>query len=163
MKRIVTALLALALLASLTLSFSACIGNESQPPIEFDKKYVRSFNNPYNTVSEVYVFRKDNTGTLEANLSYTYDSMPDLNYKLSGSVEFIWKQASDGGIYLFKTEEHYNADSTEGKTISLINAPLYFAEDMFTYTSHSEAGASYPRYIVEDSDLDKALATEKAE
>lgn len=99
-----------------------------------------------------YVFHADGTGeyvidrTLEYNDEY-------LDYTLSGTVSFIWREASNGAIYLFKTEVRYNENHTEGKSLGIANEPIYFGEDFFTYIHGSSAGSDSRIYVREGSEL----------
>ena len=126
MKKIITMLMCVALLLSSCSSLCACSSYDSENavndsenavknsenPIEFGKKYMVGKNN-------YYIFNHDGTGTFYRKYVYEYEPDSKYNYTLSGSVDFVWREASDGAIYLFEREVHYNEDHTEGKRLRL--------------------------------------------
>ncbi len=109
------------------------------------------------TTAHSYQFHSDNTGICEYYYSYINKSNASYNETLSGTVEFVWREAADGAIYLFETDIHYNEDHTEGSTISLISTPIYFSEDFFTYIDYGQYSASSIQYIRKGSKLEKLL------
>ncbi len=119
-------------------------------PMKFEKKYV-SFGDDS---SYSYIFYADGTGIYEVHYSYVYEENSDHNFTLSGKVEFVWREASDGAVYLFETDVKYNDDHTEGKTISVPQRPIYFSEDFLVYTNGDNVAS---KYIIEGSELDKLL------
>ena len=121
---------------------TSCVFTKTDNPIDYGKKYCSSENN-------YYVFNKDQTG-------YRVYYYKDV-YTLSGRVEFVWREASNGGIYLFATKETYNDDHTEGKKIGVISRPLYFSDDFFTYTYVNSYGDTVVKFIKEGSALEKIL------
>lgn len=162
MKKILTIILCAVLLFAMCASLSSCKPTDTDPtdsnatnPIDFGKKYILDEDNyEYN----YYVFYSDYTGVYECKYVYKseYDTIQD--HTLSGKVEFVWREASDGAVYLFKVETHYNEDHTEGETIGVLGHPIYFSDDFFTYSYYSPySGSSTMRYIKEGSELDKIL------
>ena len=97
--------------------------------MKFEKNYVALGDNS----SHSYIFYADGTGIYEVHDVYVYEEFSDYNYTLSGQVEFVWREASDGAVYLFETDVKYNSDHTEGKTLSVTHRPIYFSEDFLVY------------------------------
>ena len=153
MKKIFAFLMISVLLFTVCVTLFSC-SSAKVNPISFGKKYMYDDD-------RYYVFNSNGTGYYECH--YLYESSVDstYNYVLSGRVEFEWREASDGAIYLFDTKVSYNEDHTEGQNISVIQAPIYFADEFFTYTSHNQFGASTQRYLKEGSKLEKALEYQK--
>ena len=119
-------------------------------PIDYGKKYLLGKN-------QYYVFEKDQTGYYECYYKYESSVSSADNYTLSGRVEFVWREASNGAVYLFKTETSYNEDHTEGETINVITDPIYFSEDFFTHSYSNQYGGRTVNYIKEGSKLEKDL------
>ena len=162
MKKLLKLIALVTLSAILCLTFASCslvrkgsFNTESTDiPITFNKKYIHEGGSE--TDVQTYTFYANQTGVMERY--YVYDkSSPEYNYVLSGTVEFEWRIATDGGVYLFETKTQFNSDHTDGKTISLTRSPCYFSEDFMVYTSSGEYGTSYRRCILEGSSLEKAL------
>lgn len=140
MRKLFSAIFALSLILVLSLSFVGC---DNSPVIQYEKKYLSG--------DSFYVFTSDGWGYYETHYSYssTYE-----NYTLSGRVDFIWETASDGNVYLFKKDETYFDDHTEGRTIEITTQPLSFGKDFFAYSYVSSYGTHTRRYVVQDSKLD---------
>ncbi len=134
MKKTLTAILAALLLISVCLSFTACSKEKTSNPIEFKEKYMSSSD------TEWYIFYADGTGEYEIHRDW---GVGDIS---SGTVEFIWREASDGAVYLFETDRSYDDDHTYNKNLFFSGHKLYFGEDFFAYPE----GA---KFIIEDSDL----------
>ena len=118
--------------------------NTTVTNIDFGKKYMLS-------EDKYYVFNDDKTGYYEC-----YDEKDE--YTLSGRVDFEWREANNGAVYLFEVDVEYNKDHTKGKKISIIDEPIYFSDEFFVYSSTSQyTGSSTTRYIKEDSGLEKFL------
>ena len=112
--------------------------------IDFGKKYMLS-------EDDYYVFNEDKTGYYEC-----YDEKDE--YTLSGRVDFEWREASNGAVYLFKVDVEYNKNHTKGKNISITKEPIYFADEFFVYSKNAQyTGSSTIRYIKEGSDLEDLL------
>jgi hypothetical protein len=139
MKKLTVVLLLLAVL----LSLAACAPSGASNPIDFGKKYMLN-------EARYYVFNADQTGYSEYYLKTRLATY-------SGRVEFVWREAADGAVYLFRTETVYNDDHTEGESIPLIDDPIYFGEDFFVYSYSTEAGGTSVRYVKEGSELAEAL------
>ena len=146
MKKTHSLLLCLALLLGICFLLSSC-GGKTTNPIDFDEKYIK---NDY----AYYLFHADGTGEYVTEYTFDYPNDPTLNHTLSGTVEFVWREASDGAIYLFKTVERYNENHTEGHTIGIFDEPIYFGEDFFACTIDNSTGSSTHIYVVEGSKLD---------
>lgn len=142
------------LLLTAILPLSSCSSSKTTKLIDFGKKYMLNEN-------EYYVFESDKTGYSEYKYKETDDAFDSIHnytqspysYTQSGRVDFVWREASDGAIYLFRVETHYNEDHTEEKSIPLIDEPIYFSEDFFVY----QLGSYTYRYIKEGSKLEKTL------
>lgn len=122
-------------------------------PITFEKAYIYEDSNEKNIRS--FTFYADQTGIYEEYRVYD-TSTPQYNYVLSGTIEFVWRVASDGGVYLFETETNYNDDHTDGKEIHLKSVPLYFSEEFMVYTSSYQGTSGY-RFILEGSQLESLV------
>lgn len=140
MKKLLSAILCIFMLVSLCISLASCAKQETSNPIEFGKKYVNG--------SSSYVFNSDGTGVYEIHYSSS-----ELDYVKSGSAEFVWREASNGGISLFQTSTKYNAENSTDSKIRVVSATIYFGEDFFTY----ETDSGTVRVVVEDSKLDKLM------
>ena len=142
MKKIIAITLCAVLLLVMCASLSSC-ASKTTNPIDFDKKYILLDEN-YEYC--YYVFYSDHTGIYE--VKYTYESTYS-SFTLSGRIEFVWREASDGAVYLFEVKTHYNEDHTEGHTLDLTTNPIYFSDDFLVI--------SKSHYIKEGSELDKIL------
>ena len=118
--------------------------------MKFEKKYVALGDNS----SHSYIFYAAGTGIYEVHDVYVYEEFSDYNYTLSGQVEFVWREASDGAVYLFETDVKYNSDHTEGKTLAVTHRPIYFSEDFLVYRNGENVAT---RFIIEGSELDNIL------
>ena len=136
-------LLSLFALLAIMITMVSCAAAKVENPIDYGKKYLLGEN-------RYYVFEKDQTGYYEC-----YYEAPE--YTVSGRVEFVWREASNGAVYLFETETSYNEDHTEGKTINVITDPIYFSEDFFTYSYSNQYGGKTVTYIKEGSNLEKSI------
>lgn len=145
MKKYFKAVISLVLVTLMCLSLFGCAQDSKGPIIQFEKKYVLGDN--------FYVFYSDGTGYYEIH-------QENNDYTLSGKIEFRWETASDNMVYLFATNRIDYDDHTEGKSISILTLPLVFGKDFFTYTKtsgYTMVDTSCARYIVEGSDLEKAI------
>ena len=143
-------LLSLFALLAIMITMVSCAAAKVENPIDYGKKYLLDEN-------RYYVFEKDHTGYYECYYKYEYPDSSAYNYTLSGRVEFVWREASNGAVYLFETETSYNEDHTEGQTINVITAPIYFSEDFFTYSYSNQYGGKTVTYIKEGSNLEKSI------
>lgn len=137
MKKVLSVLALLAVM----LTMASCMFTLPKNPIDYGKKY---FHIAYGQ-DQYYVFEKDQTGYCEYYYSYSTTTK-------SGRVEFVWREASDGAIYLFRTNTTYYEDDNDGQ-IPLLTGPIYFSEDFFAF--HSGDGSV--RYIKEGSELEKLI------
>ena len=145
-------LLSLFALLAIMITMASCSAAKAGNPIDYGKKYLRNGNE-----KQYYVFEKDQTGYYECYYKYEESYSSEYHYTLSGRVEFVWREASNGAVYLFETEASYNEDHTEGKTIEVINTPIYFSEDFFTYSYSTQYGGQTVNYIKEGSNLEKII------
>ena len=143
-------LLSLFALLAIMITMVSCAAAKVENPIDYGKKYLLDEN-------RYYVFEKDQTGYYECYYKCEYFDSSEYNYTLSGRVEFVWREASNGAVYLFETETFYNEDHTEGKTINVITDPIYFSEDFFTYSYSNQYGGKTVTYIKEGSNLEKSI------
>lgn len=143
-------LLSVFALLAIMITMASCSSDKIENPIDFGKKYLLDEN-------RYYVFEKDQTGYCEYYYKYERADYSEYNYTLSGRVEFVWREASNGAVYLFETKSTYNEDHTEGQTISLITDPIYFSEEFFTYSYSNQYGGKTVTYIKEGSELEKIL------
>ncbi len=146
MKKLLSVLTLIAIMITLV----ACSSTKNTNPIDFGKKYMLS-------EDIYYVFEKDQTGYCEYYSKYGSDMGSLSGVVQSGRVEFVWREASNGAVYLFRTETIYNEDHTEGRTIPLIDDPIYFSEEFFTYSYSTETGGHTRNYIKEGSKLEKSI------
>ena len=143
-------LLSLFVLLAIMITMVSCAAAKVENPIDYGKKYLFNEN-------RYYVFEKDQTGYYECYCKYESSLSSEYSYTLSGRVEFVWREASNGAVYLFETETSYNEDHTEGKTINVITDPIYFSEDFFTYSYSNQYGGNTVTYIKEGSSLEKSI------
>ena len=147
MKKLIALSLALLLLLCGTLSLASCSEQKTSQLIDFDAKYLT----PRTDDNDYYTFFSDGTG-------YYYYRKETTSSTISLRVHFEWREASDGAIYLFKTStEHLDDHTAELTSAAVINYPIFFSEDFFTYTPHSQYGGSTQRYVKEGSELDTIL------
>ena len=143
-------LLSVMILLAMMMTMFSCTAAKSANPIDYGKKYIL-------TENQYYVFEKDQTGYYECHYKYENAGYAEYNYTLSGRIEFVWREASNGAVYLFETKTTYHEDHTNGKELSLINDPIYFAEEFFTYSYCNSNGSVTRKYIKEGSSLEKSL------
>lgn len=155
-KRWMSFILAAALLVLACLTLSAC--GASYNKIRYGKAYRVVYDSKTHKGYISYVFKANGTGTLEARYTYTpsYDNTPKV---YSVTTEFEWREASDGAVHLFGTEYTYGDDHTGTKKDGyLIDMPIYFSDEFFTYTTYNQdSGSSTVTYILEGSKLEKKL------
>ncbi len=112
-------------------------------PIDFGAKYVNG--------DSYYVFNADKTGIYEIHVEkYNGDVV-------SARVDFVWREASDGAVYLFEVGEYHYPEHTDGLNAGVSKQPIYFSEEFLTYVSHNSTGASTTHFIKEGSELDGLL------
>ena len=143
-------LLSVFAILAIMITMVSCAAAKVENPIDYGKKYLLGKN-------RYYVFEKDQTGYYECYYKYESSLSSEYSYTLSGRVEFVWREASNGAVYLFETETSYNEDHTEGKTINVITDPIYFSEDFFTYFYSNQSGGISVNYIKEGSKLEKSI------
>ena len=156
-KRLFSFLLASVLLLTLLTSLISCVqsgGGSRGNNIDFGKKYMKSDDN-------YYVFNRDGTGYRVYRYVYDTSISPEYNYISSGRVDFVWREAADGAIYLFETNATYDEDHTEGKDLSFAQGGLCFGDDFFVYSTSNQFGSTTHRFIKENSSLEKLTEDEK--
>lgn len=148
MKKILSIVIASILLLATCVSIASCglLGNTATSnPIDFGKKYICG-------ESGYYVFNSDGTGY------YEYKS--ELGqYQRHGRVDFVWREASDGAVYLFTVDSMTYEDHTYEYEGGVTDMGIYFSDEFFVYTSvYGGGGGAYThKYIKEGSDLEKLL------
>ena len=168
MKRLLCSALLILISLFMIVSFSSCQKEKSEQKLEdklaFGENYVLEGTDPLFYAGDesyrlVLVFYQDGTGQYDI---YYDASARGENGILSCTIQFVWKNASDGAIYLFEKERSYNDDHQETENDfgfdainCLINSPLYFGEDFLTYTIESSTQTRHPKFIREKSDLKK--------
>ena len=147
--RIVRLLLVIASLFLVCGTFSACSqkGGDAASRLCFDEKYMTLSEGSY------YIFYKDGTGEYHTTQKSSYD-----NKIKSGTVSFVWREASGGVIYLFSTGVTYDEEHNSDGSIGIPSYPFHVSEDFIAYTeytnySYSSSGASVNRFYRENSDL----------
>ena len=125
-------------------SLSSC--GRRNNSIDFGEKYIsRDMENG----TYYYVFRANGTGYMECD--YTREAS---GYTYSGKIDFEWREASDGAVYLFEVEITRNANDS-GKDLPFVQSGIYFGDGFFVSVSSGQYG-DYVRYFVrEGSGLDK--------
>ncbi len=146
MKKLLSVLTLLAIIITL----ASCSSSKSANQIDFGKKYRVS-------EDQYYVFEKDGTGYCECYYKYESGIDPKYDFVQSGRVDFVWREASNGGIYLFRTKTTYYEGHTEGQNVPLIGYPIYFSEKFFTYCASSSYGSTVEKFIKEGSELEKSI------
>ena len=122
-----------------------------QNVIDYGKKYVLT-GDDY-SAQTYYVFEANQTGYCEYYDVYENTDYPEYNRTFSGRVDFVWREASNGGIYLFETKITYHEGHTEGERIPLIRHPIYFSEEFFAYSADGSYGTTTVKYVKEGSAL----------
>ena len=148
MKKLIKPLSLLVLAAILCLSLASCVSGR-KASIVFDKKYVYTYDGI--TQGEAfYVFKSDRTGYYELHTTSTSDTARVY----SGRIDFVWRVGDDKSVYLFETDFTYD-ENDNTQSISLGTFPRTFGDEfMIRYY----ASGSIERYILEGSDLEKAIA-----
>lgn len=144
MKKTFTLIICAVLLMTACLSLTACSSNSSgtKNPIDFGKKYMLD-------EDTYYIFNSDHTGIFEDKYFNEY-----VMTTTSGWIKFEWREASNGAVYMFEVERHYNEDHTaEDDYLRITKIPIYFSEDFLTYSFD----ATTVFYIKEGSELEKIL------
>ena len=127
-------IICIVLLVAACLSLVAC-SEKTKNPIDFDKKYIFMTNNAENQYNgDYFVFKSDNTGYYEYS---------------EGHIDFVWKEASDGAVYLFEEDAEHNGEKKQ----SLPTGGLYFSEEFLVYSDSNSFGSYTRRFIKKGSDL----------
>ena len=150
MKKILSSIALIILIATLCATFSSCFSSASAGnPIDFGKKYVNG--------DTYYVFNADGTGYV--NYYSKYDSTIDAKYNstTSGVADFEWREASDGAIYLFKTAERFNENNVNSDSIPVIAHAIHFSDDCFVYSHVYNGFSNTIKYIKEGTKLADAI------
>ncbi len=143
MKRTVAFTMVVVMLLLACVSLSSC--GRRNNSIDFGKKYINRDmgNGPY-----YYVFRANGTGYMECD--YTVEA---LGYTYSGKIDFEWREASDGAVYLFEGEITRNANDS-GRDLPFVQSGIYFGDGFFVLVS---SGHNALYFFREGSRLDKDL------
>ena len=155
MKKLFSLMVSFMLIFATCAGLTSCFGSKTENSIEFGVKYkYEKFYGSSN--SQYYVFNSDNTGYMEI---YEFGNgvveTEGVTPVKSGRVDFVWREASDGAVYLFETQTRHNEDHTNMGSISIISLPIYFSEDFFVYEYSNQYGSVSVKYIKEGSDLEK--------
>jgi hypothetical protein len=151
MKRIVAFTMVVVMLLLACVSLSSC--GRRNNSIDFGKKYIPEF---LNNETFYYVFRANGTGYMECDyVAFKGDSY--CEHTCSGRIDFEWREAADGAVYLFEVERTYNENHTDGKDLPFVKSGIYFGKGFFVSTSSSMYGDTLRYYIMEGSKLDEAL------
>ena len=136
MKNMIRMVAVLCLTALLVAAFGGC--SASGVSIDFGEKYTSG--------ETFYVFESDGTGYREI-----HDSDEGM---ISVRETFLWRETSDGAVLLFSLDIEYLDDHTSAASFSsLIEKPIYFADDFFYYTYSNQYGTSRVVYFKEGSAL----------
>ena len=159
MKKRISFALCLVLLLSLCLSFTACGGGAS---IAFGDAYVldRVVADDWQASDDytAYWFHSDGTGKYERYYEHHSTIDASYDYVFSATVEFVWQEASNGGVYLFATKVTKNAAHTSDTDITLSTDPLYFSGDLLI-----RGNDDVVRFVREGSELFDILKAANAE
>ena len=128
-------ILCAALMVAFCASLVSCAQMNVSNPIQYGKKYVSDGG------GSGYIFYRNGTGVFEK---------ADPNTGEVTTIEFVWREASDGAVYLFKTETPYPL----GMGPEIERHSIYFSEDfLVVYTVNNYVNT----FIVEGSELDQIL------
>jgi hypothetical protein len=159
MKKQISFALCLVLLLSFCLSFTAC---GDGPSISYGDAYVgeRSVFDDWQAGEQyiAYYFYSDGTGKQVRYQDYHSPVDASFNYVLSVTIEFIWAEASNGGVYLFETKVIENENDTYTSSVSLSRDPIYFFDDFLVCGNDDVA-----RFVREGSELFDILKAANAE
>ena len=151
MKKFTKPLSLLVLAAILCLSLASCASG-GKASIVFDKKYVYTYDGS-SQGEAFYVFKSDRTGYYEMHTTSKYSDL-DTARVYSGRIDFVWRVGDDNSVYLFETDVTYD-ENDNTQSISLGTFPRTFGDEfMIRYY----ASGAIERYILEGSDLEKAIA-----
>ena len=153
MKRILKTVALLLTLAALLSIFAGCFSSTVKASVVYDKKYQESLDDDNH---RYFVFHSDHTGYYDVYFVSTNGTNVVV---LSGRIDFTWRVADDGTVYLFKLQTTYNDDHTEGKGLADFSTamPLTFGDGFLIALSVSTYGTSIRRYVLEGSELEQAL------
>ena len=127
-------IICLVLLIASCFSLAAC-SKKTNNPIDFDEKYIFMSNNADNSYNgDYYVFKSDNTGYFDYG---------------DGRIDFVWREAADGAVYLFEEDAEHNGEKKE----SIPTEAIYFSEEFMVYEFSNQFGSSIRRFIKDDSEL----------
>ena len=152
MKRLLKTVALLLTLAALLSIFAGCFSSTVKASVVYDKKYQERLDGDNH---RYFVFHSDHTGYYDVY----FVSTNETGVILSGRIDFTWRAADDGTVYLFNLQATYNDDHTEGRGLTDFSTamPLTFGDGFLIALSVSTYGTSIRRYVLEGSDLEKAL------
>ena len=136
--------------------FSACQSKGTDLPsfkgtIHFNEKYVYEYTSTISDSNASYAltFSADGNGQYEVYHSYTSDVSGKTDVS-SYTINFKWQQASNGAVYLFKTDVTVHPeDNSEKDDRDVPNCAIYFSEDFLVL----DYGDDNTIYVRENSDL----------
>ena len=154
MKRSTKLVVFLVLAAILCSVLAGCSFGKLQPTIVYDKKYEYS-------PSAFLVFHANHTGYFEVHQNNSDHTVS------SGRVDFFWRTADDGTVYLFGSETTYYDDDTSGKSFIIfsLSMPITFGDGFLialNVTPYVNLNTAYTsvntrKFVLEGSDLAKDL------
>ncbi len=165
MKRSLYSIVLILISLFMIVSFSSCKKENAEPKpedmIAFGENYVLEgtdslFYADGESYRFVLVFYQDGTGKYDI-----YHNSNDRTGEIvSGTIQFVWKTASDGAIYLFEKARSYNDDHQPTEKVYefdliniLITSPLYVGEDFLTCTIDRGNQSKHPKFIRDNSEL----------
>ena len=146
------------LMVILCLSMVSCnikLPFEEESSLVFDKKYIA-----VGTLEEerqtYFIFYSDHTGKFEDYMKYESSYGSEYGSTVSGTIEFEWREADDGSIYLFKTNVILHDDHDYDSDPSLPDYPMTVGDEFIAYTTTGDYGRT-GEYVLEGSELAKSL------
>ena len=103
MKKILSLFTLIAIVVTMVSCSAVNNGDSNDYSIAYGKKYMLD-------EGRYYVFERDQTGYYECYYHFDSNLDPEYDYTLSGRVDFVWRDASNGAIYLFETKTTYNKE-----------------------------------------------------
>ena len=132
MKKILSLALTVCVILSLCIIFTAC--QKSEEKLSFGDEYVLIDGNK----TKKLVFNKNGTGYI-----HHYEKTDFSGGFISATRDFLWTETSNGAIHLVPNgEARYDEGSEENVSVTFINAPIYFSEDLVYYEYISGAGGA---------------------
>lgn len=146
--RLTALALVLTLLCGMLLACRKQEKTDFENVIHFDEKYVSEYTSDVSHTRNAITFSQDGTGQYERYFEYVGVTGKDI---YSYRVDFVWRQASNGAIYLFKKSITYLPDHTSENEFEFGIEAIYFGEDFLTVDGDDSSEC----YIRENSELAK--------